>query len=194
MGAYLSLFRKKIILRDPSSYASCISTNIQDGGQPNTSNQNISQNRYIKIRKLCNGLLYIVLESLSNTTIRNFVAISLFNIICLLFSSASDGVYYLKLNKNSEIYPVYCHMSSLSTKCGGGGWTLVMKLDRDKVEYVIANNIHSNLVLFPNSRGTYWINFNVIQKIYSTQPLTTYINIALNQKISSMVFLCAVNI
>ena len=24
-------------------------------------------------------------------------------------------------------------MSSLSVKCGGGGWTLVMKLNRDKV-------------------------------------------------------------
>ena len=32
------------------------------------------------------------------------------------------------------MYPVYCHMSSLSTKCGGGGWTLVMKLDRNKVK------------------------------------------------------------
>ena len=41
----------------------------------------------------------------------------------------------LKSNESSEIYPVYCHMSSLSTKCGGGGWTLVMKLDRDKVKY-----------------------------------------------------------
>ena len=60
---------------------------------------------------------------------------------CLLFSSASDGVYYLKLNESSEIYPVYCHMSNLSAKCGGGGWTLVMKLDGDKVKHVIVNSI-----------------------------------------------------
>ena len=53
--------------------------------------------------------------------------------IHLLFSSAGNGVYYLKSNESTEIYPVYCHMSSLSAKCGGGGWTLVMKLDRDKV-------------------------------------------------------------
>ena len=35
------------------------------------------------------------------------------------------------------MYPVYCHMSSLSSKCGGGGWTLVMKLDRNKVKYCL---------------------------------------------------------
>ena len=35
------------------------------------------------------------------------------------------------------MYPVYCHMSNLSVKCGGGGWTLVMKLDGNKVKYVI---------------------------------------------------------
>ena len=27
-------------------------------------------------------------------------------------------------------------MSSLSSKCGGGGWTLVMKLDGNKVKYL----------------------------------------------------------
>ena len=63
-----------------------------------------------------------------------------FNII-YLFSAAVDGVYYLKSNESSEIYPVYCHMTSLSGKCGGGGWTLVMKLDRDKVKYFTVNDI-----------------------------------------------------
>ena len=55
------------------------------------------------------------------------------NYIMSLFSSAPNGVYYLQLNENSEIYPAYCHMSNLSSQCGGGGWTLVMKLDGDKV-------------------------------------------------------------
>ena len=32
-------------------------------------------------------------------------------------------------------------MSNLSAKCGGGGWTLVMKLDGDKVKHVIFNSI-----------------------------------------------------
>ena len=54
--------------------------------------------------------------------------------ICLSFSSAPDGVYYLKSNESSEIHPVYCQISSLSAKCGEGGWTLVMKLDKNKVD------------------------------------------------------------
>ena len=39
------------------------------------------------------------------------------------------------------MYPVYCHMSSLSAKCVGGGWTLVMKLDGNKVRHVIVNSL-----------------------------------------------------
>ena len=60
--------------RDPCCDVSCISTYIQDGGQLKISGQNISRNKAdIKIR---NRLLYIVLESLSNETTKNFVAIS----------------------------------------------------------------------------------------------------------------------
>ena len=44
-GAYSeSLFRKKITLRNPICDVSCISTIIQDGGQLNISNQNMSRN------------------------------------------------------------------------------------------------------------------------------------------------------
>ena len=53
----------------------------------------------------------------------------------LLYSSAPDGVYDLQSNETSEIYEAYCHMSNLSSQCGGGGWTLVMKLNPDKVKY-----------------------------------------------------------
>ena len=67
MGAYQSLFRKEIKLRDSTCDVSCISTNIQDGGQPN---QNMSRNK-------ADRLLYLVLESLLNETMKIFVAISL---------------------------------------------------------------------------------------------------------------------
>ena len=35
----------------------------------------------------------------------------------------------------SEIIPVYCHMEGTTQleACGGGGWTLVMKIDGEKV-------------------------------------------------------------
>ena len=32
-------------------------------------------------------------------------------------------------------------MSSLSAKCGGGSWTLVMKLDGNKVKHIIENSV-----------------------------------------------------
>ena len=53
---------------------------------------------------------------------------------CLLFSSLfrpnANKAYPLKLGKT--IVPVYCHMTTLDG-CGGGGWTLVMKMDGSKV-------------------------------------------------------------
>ena len=46
MGAYQSLFRKKIKLRDPNcDGVQCISTNTQDKGQLNISNQNVTRNK-----------------------------------------------------------------------------------------------------------------------------------------------------
>ena len=39
------LFRKKLKLRDPTCDISCIHTNVQDGGQVNISNQNMSRNK-----------------------------------------------------------------------------------------------------------------------------------------------------
>ena len=84
---------------------------------------------------------------------------------CLSFSSAANGVYYLKLNETSEIYPVYCHMSSLSAKCGGGAWTLVMKLDKDKVKYIIVNGNQSI-----NQSTNQSINQSINQYVFSTTP------------------------
>ena len=39
------------------------------------------------------------------------------------------------LNVESEKIPVYCHMEGTTQleACGGGGWTLVMKIDGKKV-------------------------------------------------------------
>ena len=66
--------RKK--LRDSSCDVSCISTNIQDGGQLKISSQNISPNK-ADTKKFCNRLLYIILKSPSNKMIKIFVAVSL---------------------------------------------------------------------------------------------------------------------
>ena len=38
------------------------------------------------------------------------------------------------LNVDSKQIPVYCHMEAAELgACGGGGWTLVMKIDGNKV-------------------------------------------------------------
>ena len=48
--------------------------------------------------------------------------------------SAGNKVYSLK-TRGGKI-PVYCHMTRNGIgKCGGGGWTLVMKIDGHKVKW-----------------------------------------------------------
>ena len=56
----------------------------------------------------------------------------------MLFIFLSNGVYQLKNNHSLEEYQVYCHMTEISG-CGSGGWTLVMKIDGDKVIKIILN-------------------------------------------------------
>lgn len=50
------------------------------------------------------------------------------------FSGSKSGAYYLK-TKEPQAALTYCHMVEISG-CGGGGWTLVMKIDGAKVEKV----------------------------------------------------------
>ena len=50
------------------------------------------------------------------------------------FSGSKSGAYYLK-TKEPKAALTYCHMEEISG-CGGGGWTLVMKIDGAKVEKV----------------------------------------------------------
>ena len=54
----------------------------------------------------------------------------------VLFRSFSNGVYKLKNNDSLEEYQVYCHMTEISG-CGTGGWTLVMKIDGNKVKVIL---------------------------------------------------------
>ena len=50
-----------------------------------------------------------------------------------LFTRKRENKAYL-LNVESKQIPVYCHMEAAELgACGGGGWTLVMKTDGEKV-------------------------------------------------------------
>ncbi|CAB4020141.1 Hypothetical predicted protein [Paramuricea clavata] len=44
------------------------------------------------------------------------------------FRSLPNGVHTMQLNISSSPYKVYCHMTDIPG-CGGGGWTLVMKVN-----------------------------------------------------------------
>ncbi len=49
----------------------------------------------------------------------------------LFIRSKGNKDYPLKVGSAS--IPVYCHMTDDLGACGGGGWTLVMKIDGTKV-------------------------------------------------------------
>ena len=50
------------------------------------------------------------------------------------FSAQEDQAYELTIPDVGKI-SVYCHMSDAGLgECGGGGWTLVMKIDGNKVQ------------------------------------------------------------
>ena len=50
-----------------------------------------------------------------------------------LFTRKLENKAYL-LNVESKQIPVYCHMEAAELRaCGGGGWTLVMKIDGKQV-------------------------------------------------------------
>ena len=52
--------------------------------------------------------------------------------ILMLIRCGKNKAYPLKLG--SATVPVYCHMTNDDLgSCGGGGWTLVMKIDGNKV-------------------------------------------------------------
>ena len=60
--------------------------------------------------------------------------------LTVLFSSLSNGVYQLRNYDLLEEYQVYCHMTEISG-CGSGGWTLVMKIDGNKVKIILYQGI-----------------------------------------------------
>ncbi len=54
-----------------------------------------------------------------------------FKLPYLLFRAEGNKAYLLKLE--SDVQPIYCHMTDDLGACGSGVWTLVMKIDGNKV-------------------------------------------------------------
>ena len=51
----------------------------------------------------------------------------------MFFRSTGNKAYPLRLGSSLEL-DVYCHMTNDLGACNGSGWTLVMKIDGNKVE------------------------------------------------------------
>ena len=52
-------------------------------------------------------------------------------VFLMLRRESKSGAYYLK-TEGGGVAHTYCHMEEIPG-CGGGGWTLVMKIDGKKV-------------------------------------------------------------
>lgn len=79
-----------------------------------------------------NGCIF---SKLIKTRFRLISVFFLFGFICCLFvcffiRSSSNKAHLLKV-ESAEV-AVYCHMTNLGA-CGGGGWTLVMKMNGTQV-------------------------------------------------------------
>ena len=62
------------------------------------------------------------------------------------FNRSSENKAYL-LDVGSAKIPVYCHMTKHGLDaCGGGGWTLVMKIDGTKLNVLTSFNVCHNLI------------------------------------------------
>ncbi|XP_028396199.1 uncharacterized protein LOC114520172 [Dendronephthya gigantea] len=67
-------------------------------------------------------------------------------------SALPNGVYKLQNNVSLEQYDVYCHMDAISG-CGGGGWTLVMKIDGKKNDFNYGSLHWTNKVAYEVEDG-----------------------------------------
>ena len=62
----------------------------------------------------------------------------------MFIRSTGNKAYPLRLGSSLEL-DIYCHMTDDLGACGGGGWTLVMKIDGRKVKNMILIVCNGNL-------------------------------------------------
>ena len=58
-------------------------------------------------------------------------------VFLMLHRESKSGAYYLQ-SEEGGVFHNYCHMQDI-VGCGGGGWTLVMKIDGEKVRLCVAS-------------------------------------------------------
>ncbi|XP_029209382.2 uncharacterized protein LOC114973122 [Acropora millepora] len=65
--------------------------------------------------------------------------------------NSKSAAYYLRTERGGVAY-TYCHMENIEG-CGGGGWTLVMKIDGAKTTFSYDSDLWTNKVPFNQSSG-----------------------------------------
>lgn len=71
--------------------------------------------------------------------------------LSLCFRAEGNRAYPLKMK--NVILPVYCHMTDDLGACGGGGWTLVMKIDGKEVFKSSTLGCHNSSKIEQRIRG-----------------------------------------
>ncbi|KAL9953748.1 hypothetical protein ACROYT_G041211 [Oculina patagonica] len=107
-------------------------------------------------------------------------------------SQKSQGNKAYLLQMHSGKVPVYCHMTSHGIgACGGGGWTLVMKIDGAKTTFRYDSNIWSDRVDFNLSGGK--TGFDQHETKLPTYWNTPFSKICLGMKIGHHINFIVIN-
>ncbi|XP_078349292.1 uncharacterized protein LOC144634261 [Oculina patagonica] len=103
--------------------------------------------------------------------------------------SEGNKSYLLKLGP--DLLPVYCHMTADLGSCGGGGWTLVMKIDGNKGTFHYNSNFWVSQESFNLAGGE--TGFDTIETKLPTYWNTPFSKICLGMKISQQINFIVIN-
>ncbi|KAL9953770.1 hypothetical protein ACROYT_G041233 [Oculina patagonica] len=107
---------------------------------------------------------------------------------CKEFTSQGNKAYLLQMDSGKV--PVFCLMTSLGA-CGGGGWTLVMKIDGAKTTFRYDSNLWSNKVDFNLPGGK--TGFDHHETKLPTYWNTPFSKICLGMKIGQQINFIVIN-
>ncbi|XP_078352336.1 putative skeletal organic matrix protein 5 [Oculina patagonica] len=106
-------------------------------------------------------------------------------------NKASEGNKAYQLKVGSATIPVYCHMTADLGACGGGGWTLVMKIDGSKETFHYDSNLWINEQPFNLAGGE--TGMDTIETKLTTYWNTSFSKICLGMKIGQQINFIVIN-
>jgi len=109
----------------------------------------------------------------------------------LYSKNLSEGNKAYTLKVGSVEIPIYCHMTGDLGACGGGGWTLVMKIDGNKTTFHYDSNHWSNKTSYNLAGGT--TGFDLQETKLPTYWNTSFSKICLGMKIGQQINFIAIN-